>query len=141
MNIYEQTEAHGDTLLCPGVTTRCRYCLTANPPRQQASCRHGNLERERPTLVSQMESVVRVLYANGTSLNLRSKKINEVPECVSRLTNLSALRLNNNSISALPAALRSLRHVSVCDRCELICSLEIFQDDSLNVLHTTQICD
>ncbi len=99
------------------------------------------LERELLTLVSQMESVVRVLYAKGTSLNLRSKKINEVPECVSRLTNLSALRLNNNSISALPAALRSLRHVSVCVRCELICSLEIFQDDSLNVLHTTQICD
>ncbi|KAM9340447.1 uncharacterized protein lrrc69 [Symphorus nematophorus] len=55
------------------------------------------------------KSVVRVLYGKGTSLNLASKKINEVPRCVSRLTKLSVLLLNNNSITTLPAELLSLR--------------------------------
>ncbi|XP_076611423.1 uncharacterized protein lrrc69 [Chaetodon auriga] len=58
------------------------------------------------------ESVVRVFYGKGTSLNLTSKKINKVPECVSRLTNLSVLLLNNNSISALPAELLCLQHLA-----------------------------
>lgn len=65
-------------------------------------------------LVLQMaESVVRALYGKGTSLNLTSKKIKEVPQCVSRLTNLSVLLLNNNSITALPCELLSLKQVSL----------------------------
>lgn len=62
----------------------------------------------------QMEkSVARVLYGQGTSLNLTSRKIKAVPECVFRIKKLSVLQLNNNSISALPAELRSLRRVSL----------------------------
>ncbi|XP_068189644.1 leucine-rich repeat-containing protein 69 [Antennarius striatus] len=64
-------------------------------------------------LVFQMaESVFRVLYGNGTSLNLTSKKIKEVPECISRLTNLSVLLLKNNSITSLPVELLSLKHIT-----------------------------
>ncbi|KAF3833864.1 hypothetical protein F7725_025068 [Dissostichus mawsoni] len=57
------------------------------------------------------ESVVRALYGKAKSLNLSSKKINVVPECVSRLPNLSVLLLKNNSISALPNELLCLRHL------------------------------
>lgn len=59
------------------------------------------------------ESVIRALYAKSTSLNLSSKKIKNVPKCVSRLTNLSVLLLKNNSITALPVELISLQHVSL----------------------------
>uniref|UniRef100_A0A3Q3M7R8 Leucine rich repeat containing 69 n=1 Tax=Mastacembelus armatus TaxID=205130 RepID=A0A3Q3M7R8_9TELE len=59
------------------------------------------------------ESVVRALYGKSSSLNLSSKKVKDVPKCVSRLTNLSVLLLNNNSISSLPAELLSLQHVSL----------------------------
>uniref|UniRef100_A0A8C4H4N6 Leucine-rich repeat-containing protein 69 n=2 Tax=Dicentrarchus labrax TaxID=13489 RepID=A0A8C4H4N6_DICLA len=82
---------------------------------QPASCRHGNLNASarRWFLQKKMaESVVRALYGRGTSLTLASKKIKEVPKCVSRLTNLSVLLLNNNSISALPAELLSLQHLA-----------------------------
>ncbi|XP_030267239.1 leucine-rich repeat-containing protein 69 isoform X2 [Sparus aurata] len=58
------------------------------------------------------KSVARVLYGQGTSLNLTSRKIKAVPECVFRIKKLSVLQLNNNSISALPAELRSLRRLA-----------------------------
>uniref|UniRef100_A0A3Q3E7P1 Uncharacterized protein n=1 Tax=Labrus bergylta TaxID=56723 RepID=A0A3Q3E7P1_9LABR len=58
------------------------------------------------------DSVVRALYGKATSLTLSSKKMKKVPECISRLTNLSVLLLNNNSISCLPAELLSLQHLS-----------------------------
>ncbi|XP_041812007.1 leucine-rich repeat-containing protein 69 [Chelmon rostratus] len=58
------------------------------------------------------ESVVRAWYGKGTSLNLTSKSIKEVPECVSRLTNLSVLLLNNNAIAALPDELLRLQHLA-----------------------------
>ncbi|XP_053190616.1 leucine-rich repeat-containing protein 69 [Scomber japonicus] len=58
------------------------------------------------------ESVIRALYAKSTSLNLSSKKIKNVPKCVSRLTNLSVLLLKNNSITALPVELISLQHLT-----------------------------
>ncbi|KAG7500627.1 leucine-rich repeat-containing protein 69 [Solea senegalensis] len=57
-------------------------------------------------------SVVRALYGNSPSLNLSSKKIREVPKCVSRLTKLSVLLLNNNCITSLPAELLSLQHLT-----------------------------
>ncbi|XP_069032589.1 leucine-rich repeat-containing protein 69 [Embiotoca jacksoni] len=57
------------------------------------------------------KAVVRALYGRSTSLNLTTKKINDVPECISRLTNLSVLLLNNNFISDLPAELLSLRQL------------------------------
>uniref|UniRef100_A0A672FZR3 Leucine rich repeat containing 69 n=1 Tax=Salarias fasciatus TaxID=181472 RepID=A0A672FZR3_SALFA len=57
-------------------------------------------------------SVVRALYGGSKSLKLSSKRIREVPECVSRLGGLSALLLNNNSISRLPAELLSLRQLT-----------------------------
>ncbi|XP_073318962.1 leucine-rich repeat-containing protein 69 [Pagrus major] len=58
------------------------------------------------------KSVARVVYGQGTSLNLTSQKIKEVPECVCRITKLSVLQLNHNSITALPAELLSLRHLA-----------------------------
>lgn len=58
------------------------------------------------------EEVVRALYGGSTSLNLSSKKVREVPQCVSRLSNLSVLLLNNNCITALPVELLSLQQVS-----------------------------
>ncbi|XP_047462018.1 leucine-rich repeat-containing protein 69 [Mugil cephalus] len=58
------------------------------------------------------DSVVRALYGGGTSLTLSSKKLKDVPKCVSRLTNLSVLLLNNNSISGLPAELLSLQRLA-----------------------------
>lgn len=71
----------------------------------------------------QMEkSVARVLYGQGTSLNLTSRKIKAVPECVFRIKKLSVLQLNNNSISALPAELRSLRRVSLPSFFRSFCS-------------------
>ncbi|KAI3358562.1 hypothetical protein L3Q82_014984, partial [Scortum barcoo] len=98
---------HGDAAVL-----RCRHQMSPPPQTtsrcQRASCRHGNLS-ERGS-VAQMESAVRVLYGGGTSLNLSSKKLNSVPECVCGLTRLTALVLNNNSISRVPAALLSLRH-------------------------------
>uniref|UniRef100_A0A3P8T4N4 Leucine rich repeat containing 69 n=1 Tax=Amphiprion percula TaxID=161767 RepID=A0A3P8T4N4_AMPPE len=57
-------------------------------------------------------SVVRALCGGGTSLNLSSQRIKDVPKCVSRLTKLSVLLLNNNSISRLPAELLSLRQLA-----------------------------
>ena len=95
------------------------------------------------------KSVARVLYGQGTSLNLTSRKIKAVPECVFRIRKLSVLQLTNNSITALPAELLSLRRVSLPSfffflvrfAPELICLLEHFQDNSLNVLHGVQICD
>ncbi|KAK2830348.1 hypothetical protein Q5P01_018279 [Channa striata] len=57
------------------------------------------------------ESVIRALYCRSTSLNLSSKKVRDVPTCVSRLTNLSVLLLNNNSISSLPVELLSLQQL------------------------------
>uniref|UniRef100_A0A3P8T0U7 Leucine-rich repeat protein SHOC-2 n=1 Tax=Amphiprion percula TaxID=161767 RepID=A0A3P8T0U7_AMPPE len=62
----------------------------------------------KPELVVK-KSVVRALCGGGTSLNLSSQRIKDVPKCVSRLTKLSVLLLNNNSISRLPAELLSLR--------------------------------
>lgn len=59
------------------------------------------------------ESVVRVLSGKGTSLTLTSRGMKELPVGVSALTNLSALLLNNNSISSLPCELLSLRQVSL----------------------------
>lgn len=56
--------------------------------------------------------LVRVLHGKATSLNLSSKKIDEVARCVGRLTNISVLLLNNNFISTLPAEMLSLQHVS-----------------------------
>lgn len=71
----------------------------------------------------QMEkSVARVLYGQGTSLNLTSRKIKAVPECVFRIKKLSVLQLNNNSISALPAELLSLRCVSLPSIFSFVCS-------------------
>ncbi|XP_045915029.1 leucine-rich repeat-containing protein 69 isoform X2 [Micropterus dolomieu] len=58
-----------------------------------------------------MEPVARAYYGKATSLNLNSKKLKDVPGCVSRLSNLSVLLLNNNSISALPAELLSLQRL------------------------------
>ncbi|XP_034560874.1 leucine-rich repeat-containing protein 69 isoform X2 [Notolabrus celidotus] len=58
------------------------------------------------------DHVVRAVYAQATSLTLSSKKIKEVPECVFMLTNLSVLRLNNNSICCLPDELSSLQQLS-----------------------------
>ncbi|XP_042290564.1 leucine-rich repeat-containing protein 69 [Thunnus maccoyii] len=58
------------------------------------------------------ESVIRALYGRSSSLNLSSKKISNVPKCVSRLTKLSVLLLNNNSITALPVELLSLQHLA-----------------------------
>ncbi|XP_028255895.1 leucine-rich repeat-containing protein 69 [Parambassis ranga] len=57
-------------------------------------------------------STVRTLCGGATSLNLSSKKINNVPKRVSGLTKLSVLLLNNNSITGLPADLLSLRRLS-----------------------------
>lgn len=57
--------------------------------------------------------VVRALCAGATSLNLNSIHIKQIPKCVSRLTNLSVLLLNNNSITGLPAELLSLHQVSL----------------------------
>ncbi|XP_026202870.1 leucine-rich repeat-containing protein 69 [Anabas testudineus] len=57
------------------------------------------------------EAVVRALYGGSTSLNLSSKKVREVPQCVSRLSNLSVLLLNNNCITALPVELLSLQQL------------------------------
>lgn len=68
------------------------------------------------------KSVARVLYGQGTSLNLTSRKIKAVPECVFRIKKLSVLQLNNNSISALPAELRSLRRVSLPSFFRSFCS-------------------
>ncbi|XP_035762435.1 LOW QUALITY PROTEIN: leucine-rich repeat-containing protein 69 [Neolamprologus brichardi] len=56
--------------------------------------------------------VIRVLYAGATSLNLSSTHIKKVPKCVSRLTNLSVLLLNNNSITGLPTELLSLHQLA-----------------------------
>lgn len=88
------------------------------------------------------EAVIRLMYGR-TSLNLTSRKLSEVPERVSRLTELSVLLLNNNFISSLPAELLCLQHVSAFGLFapQLVCLLEILQDYSLNVLHSTQICD
>uniref|UniRef100_A0A3B4XQE3 Uncharacterized protein n=1 Tax=Seriola lalandi dorsalis TaxID=1841481 RepID=A0A3B4XQE3_SERLL len=61
------------------------------------------------------ESVVRALYGKATSLNLNSKKMKDVPTCVSTITNLSVLLLNNNAITTLPADLSNLQHLSVLD--------------------------
>nr|XP_040044913.1 leucine-rich repeat-containing protein 69 [Gasterosteus aculeatus aculeatus] len=58
------------------------------------------------------KSVMRALYGKSTSLNLSSRKIKVVPTCISRLTNLKILLLNNNSISSLPAELLALQHLS-----------------------------
>lgn len=118
---------------------------------QRACCCHGNsTERyDRRKEMAKRESaarkwVIRVLYARTTSLNLSSTHIKEVPKCVSRLTNLSVLLLNNNSITGLPTELLSLHQVSllasfVCS--QLIYLLENCQGATWNVLHITQICD
>ncbi|XP_024863661.2 leucine-rich repeat-containing protein 69 [Kryptolebias marmoratus] len=60
------------------------------------------------------ELVVRALYGKSASLNLNSRKLNSVPECVSRVTNLSVLLLRNNFITGLPPQLLSLQQL-----CEL----------------------
>ncbi|XP_022065368.2 leucine-rich repeat-containing protein 69 [Acanthochromis polyacanthus] len=65
----------------------------------------------KPELVVK-KSVVRALYGGATSLNLSSQRIKDVPKCVSRLTKLSVLLLNNNSISRLPVELLSLRQLA-----------------------------
>lgn len=118
---------------------------------QRACCCHGNsTERyDRRKEMAKRESaarkwVIRVLYAGAASLNLSSTHIKEVPKCVSRLTNLSVLLLNNNSITGLPTELLSLHQVSllasfVCS--QLIYLLENWQGATWNVLHITQICD
>lgn len=59
------------------------------------------------------KSVVRALFAQATSLNLSAKKLKEVPLCISALKSLSVLHLNNNFLTALPAELLSLQHVSL----------------------------
>lgn len=84
------------------------------------------------------KSVMRALYGKSTSLNLSSRKIKVVPTCISRLTNLKILLLNNNSISSLPAELLALQHVSLLCLSAL---LNMFLHHSPNVLHTKQICD
>uniref|UniRef100_A0A3B4U621 Leucine rich repeat containing 69 n=1 Tax=Seriola dumerili TaxID=41447 RepID=A0A3B4U621_SERDU len=61
------------------------------------------------------ESVVRALYGKATSLNLSSKKMKDVPTCISTITNLSVLLLKNNAITTLPAELSNLQHLSVLD--------------------------
>lgn len=104
-------------LLYSALTTRGRYYQL----NQQANKRFVALETYGIKLgetlvifVPQMaESVIRALYGKRTSLNLTSQKIKEVPQCVYRLTNLSVLLLNNNSITALPRQLLSLTHVSL----------------------------
>ncbi|MEQ2238605.1 hypothetical protein ILYODFUR_034867 [Ilyodon furcidens] len=53
----------------------------------------------------------RALNGKRTSLNLNSKKLNSVPEFVSRFPNLSALLLCNNSITVLPTQLQSLQQL------------------------------
>ncbi|XP_035039608.2 leucine-rich repeat-containing protein 69 [Hippoglossus stenolepis] len=58
------------------------------------------------------EFVVRASYGKATSLNLSSKKLKEVPQCVFSLTSLSVLLLNNNCITALPSQLTSLQHLA-----------------------------
>ncbi|XP_037549060.1 leucine-rich repeat-containing protein 69 [Nematolebias whitei] len=57
--------------------------------------------------------VIRALYGKSTSLNLNSRSVFSVPECVSRLTNLSVLLLRNNFITGLPPQLLSLQQLSI----------------------------
>ncbi|XP_029022318.1 leucine-rich repeat-containing protein 69 [Betta splendens] len=57
-------------------------------------------------------SAFRALCGKSTSLNLSSRKMKEVPECVYTLTKLSALLLNNNTITALPVQLLALQHLT-----------------------------
>ncbi|CAB1320301.1 unnamed protein product [Coregonus sp. 'balchen'] len=56
--------------------------------------------------------VIRALKANSKSFNLSSKKMTDVPKSVARLTTISTLRLNNNSLTTLPVELRTLQRVS-----------------------------
>lgn len=103
---YHQADAGGTILLCPAVTTRGRSFLQVYLHQRVKESRcHGNLN-------AMTESVLIALYRNATSLNLTCKKLKVVPTCVSTIANLSVLLLNNNSICALPAELRALRHVS-----------------------------
>lgn len=83
------------------------------------------------------------MHGERTSLNLTSKKIKEVPQSVYRLTSLLLLLLNINSIiTALPGELLSLNtRESSFVFPELICLFENFRDNSLNVLHSKQLCD
>ncbi|RXN00396.1 Leucine-rich repeat-containing protein 69 [Acipenser ruthenus] len=54
--------------------------------------------------------VLRAIQGNAKTLNLNSKKLKRVPKAVGKLTSLSILQLQNNSIATLPCEVESLNN-------------------------------